>query len=159
MSDNTSKKHVVFFGGTFWGHARPALHYCIRFCLRSPNLAVSLLLPEDFVVRATKAIDLMIAEQTPDATLAKDVRARIKFGPLTLPADYECPDELKGSFAQPVKEASAALIAYWERIHKEPQELPLPSMLIVDFFTDYEREHIKAINDVPILFWWSSNLN
>ncbi|KAE8231987.1 hypothetical protein CF326_g2985 [Tilletia indica] len=159
MSSDTSKKHVVFFGGAVWGHARPALQYSIRLCLQSPNLVISLLYPENLFTRATTVIDFMVAEETSDAELAKDVKARIKLVGLTPPADYERPAEGATGPGQRYKDASAAFVAYWEKIHSEPQELPRASMLIVDLFTDYEREHIKSLNDVPIIFWWSSNLN
>ncbi|KAE8245157.1 hypothetical protein A4X13_0g6064 [Tilletia indica] len=160
MSDNTNNLvHIVFFGGAVWGHARPALQYSIRLCLQSPNLVISLLYPENLFTRATTVIDFMVAEETSDAELAKDVKARIKLVGLTPPADYERPAEGATGPGQRYKDASAAFVAYWEKIHSEPQELPRPSMLIVDLFTDYEREHIKSLNDVPIIFWWSSNLN
>ncbi|CAD6906367.1 unnamed protein product [Tilletia caries] len=119
MSANNDLVHVVFFAGAIWGHARPAVQVSITLCRRSPNLVISLLVPENLVPKAKKAIDLMLAEATSDASLAGD----------------------------------------WERMHSEPQELPRPSMLMVDLFTEYEREHIKSINDVPIIFWWSANLD
>ncbi|KAE8268886.1 hypothetical protein A4X09_0g3462 [Tilletia walkeri] len=160
MSDKTnSLVHIVFFGGAVWGHARPALQYSIRLCLQSPNLVISLLYPENLFTRATTVIDLMVAEETSDAELAKDVKARINLVGLTPPADFECPAEIATGPVRPCKESSVAFVAYWEKIHNEPQELPRPSMLIVDLFTDYEREHIKSLNDVPIFFWCSCNLN
>ncbi|KAE8222678.1 hypothetical protein CF319_g4168 [Tilletia indica] len=160
MSDNTNNLvHIVFFGGAVWGHARPALQYSIRLCLQSPNLVISLLYPENLFTRATTVIDLMVAEETSDAELAKDVKARINLVGLTPPADFVCPAEIATSPVRPCIESSVGFVAYWEKIHNEPQELPRPSMLIVDLFTDYEREHIKSLNDVPIFFWCSCNLN
>ncbi|CAD6937396.1 unnamed protein product [Tilletia caries] len=128
MSANNDLVHVVFFAGAIWGHARPAVQVSITLCRRSPNLVISLLVPENLVPKAKKAIDLMLAEATSDASLAGD-------------------------------DASVAFVDQWERMHSEPQELPRPSMLMVDLFTEYEREHIKSINDVPIIFWWSANLD
>ncbi|KAE8230183.1 hypothetical protein CF326_g4823 [Tilletia indica] len=160
MSDNTNNLvHIVFFGGAVWGHARPALQYSIRLCLQSPNLVISLLYPENLFTRATTVIDLMVAEETSDAELAKDVKARINLVGLTPPVDFVCPAEIATSPVRPCIESSIAFVAYWEKIHNEPQGLPRPSMLIVDLFTDYEREHIKSLNDIPIFFWCSCNLN
>ncbi|KAE8212344.1 hypothetical protein CF327_g4006 [Tilletia walkeri] len=154
-----SVRHVAFFGGAVWGHARPALQFSITLCIKSPNLVISLLLPANLAAVANSPLEQFLSLEAPDVNVAKDVRARIKIVAITPPEGYECPAELAQSIARPFKDSSVAFVAYWSRIHAEPQDLPRPSMLIVDIFTDYEREQIKAINDVPILFWWSSNLN
>ncbi|KAE8246257.1 hypothetical protein A4X13_0g5871 [Tilletia indica] len=152
-------RHVVFFGGALWGHARSALHYSVTLCANSPNLVISLLLPPALMIKAKAAVDLTVAEQTPDKGLAKDIHARLNFVTLTLPEDYECPADRATSRARVFMDASVAFQIFWHKIHNEPQELPRPSMLIVDFFTEYDRQEIKAVNDVPILFWWTCSLN
>ncbi|CAD6937397.1 unnamed protein product [Tilletia caries] len=151
--------HVVFFGGAFWGHARSAVHYSATLCIHSPNLVISMLLPENLITKATDGIDLVLAEATSDTALAKDVRARLNFVTLVPPADFECPPLFADSPVRPFADASAAFRVSWKQIHEEPHELPRPSMLIVDMFTEYEREDVKSINDVPIIFWCSSSFN
>ncbi|CAD6884753.1 unnamed protein product [Tilletia controversa] len=151
--------HVVIYGGAFWGHARAATHYSIELCIRSPNLIISLLLPADLTDKAKAAFECWITETTSDADTATDVRVRINFVSITPPDDYECPPELVGSFVNVFKAPSVAFTVYWKKIHDEPQDLPRPSMLIVDACTDYEREYIKSINDVPILLIFTMPLN
>ncbi|KAE8233767.1 hypothetical protein CF326_g1194 [Tilletia indica] len=157
--DTKDLKHIVFFGGAAWGHARSAIHCAITLCMKSPNLALSLLFPEAFMDRAKDTIDFMLTQETADADLAKDVHARLHLVVVIPPKDYVCPPELEASLMRPFQEASAAFVARWEQLHKDPQQLPRPSMLIVDVCTEFDRKHIKGINDVPIMFWWSSCYN
>ncbi|KAE8233609.1 hypothetical protein CF326_g1359 [Tilletia indica] len=151
--------HISFFAGGFWSHAKSALHYSITLCRHSPNLVISLSLSEEVAGKAKAAIDRMLEEETPNAEAAMDVRARLNLVPLITPDDYECPPELVNTPVDCFKAASAAFAVYWDCIHREPQDLPRPSLLIVDVLTVYEPEQIKSVNDVPILFWWPMNLN
>ncbi|CAD6893224.1 unnamed protein product [Tilletia controversa] len=151
--------HVVFLGGAFWGHARSGVHLSVELCIKSPNLAISFVMSPEFVKKARPQFEAILFDQAPNADVAQDVRRRFQFVSVYPPVNYECQQRYANTPGQAVEEAGVAFVAFWRKIHQEPQELPPPSMLIVDLFADYEREQLKSVSDVPIVFFWSSSLS
>ncbi|KAL9936775.1 hypothetical protein V8E36_004010 [Tilletia maclaganii] len=151
--------HAVFYGGSFYGHSRPALVLAIKLLGLSPNLVISIPHVEETLVKMRTDTERLMVDEGLSVAESDAVRSRMRFVAITVPDDFIMPAEAELVPVCFVARHSAALVAYWERIHTEPQDLPAPAFMLIDIFTDFERDHLKKCSpSTPFYLWWSSCL-
>ncbi|KAK0525856.1 hypothetical protein OC835_005477 [Tilletia horrida] len=159
-----SPVHIVAYGGAFWGHIRSNMILCIKLAALSPNLVITLPLMADFHAKAVKEVEHLLSSEGLVGAELDDVRARCRFVVAELPAGWTPPARAQAPVAALTASASAAFENYVATTFDHASQAdggsdwPLPSLFLVDFFVEYDREPIrKLLPDIRLLTFWSGN--